>query len=452
MDWDARGSTVTRRELLGAVGASSLAGLAGCGGGSRATTPTSSATAYANQPVDDDQVTLGFTVPQSGSFSPLGTGQQRGFELAIDHLNEGGGWVDTDAWQALSGDGILGRTVESVIADTESSSKTARDVAETLVEQDGAVMVAGGGSTNTARELLKYCPTRGVVHMLGFAPGTNVTGIGCSRYGFQEMHNGRMAANALAPVLTERFDGRTEFYQLHASSDFGFTQSEQFKRRFQSENWSEMGATKTRVGTENFRPQLQEAVDTDVDAIVLSYRGRDAVTALNQATDIVPEEMDIVMPIVSRQLARDVGADMAGIVGTISWDYSIETPLSTAFTEAFDAAYADDQVRVPSDQARLAYAQTLQYAAAVERAGTFEPPAVIRELEGTTYQAGRGEATLRACDHQSVGPVPVVEGSSQGPEVLDVIQLSADVAYGCEEYPASECTDLGPYEPETADS
>ncbi|MDQ2073781.1 substrate-binding protein [Haloarcula sp. NS06] len=451
MDWDTRGVTVTRRELLGAVGASSLAGLAGCGGDGRATTPTSS-TEYANQPVDDNQVTIGLTIPQSGPFSPVGTGQQRGFELAIDHLNEGGGWVDTDAWQALSGGGILGRTVESVIADTESSSETARDVAETLVEQDGAVMVAGGGSTNTARELLKYCPTRGVVHMLGFAPGTNVTGIGCSRYGFQEMHNSRMAANALVPVLTERSEGRTEFYQLYASSDFGFTQSEQFRRRFQSENWSEMSKTKTRVGTENFRPQLREAVDADVDAIVLSYRGRDAVTALNQAKDIVPEEMGIVMPIVSRQLARDAGADMAGVVGTISWDYSIDTPLSTAFTESFNAAYAAAEARVPSDQARLAYAQMLQYAAAVERAGTFEPPAVIREIEDTTYQAGRGEATLRACDHQSMGPVPVVEGSSQGPEVLDVIEISTDVGYGCEEYPASECTDLGPYEPETADS
>lgn len=452
MDWDTSGSSVTRRELLQAAGASSLIGLAGCGGDSRATTPTSSAAGYANQPVGADQVTFGFTIPQSGPFSPIGAGQRRGFDMAVTHLNEGGGWVDTDAWGALSGDGVLGRTVESVVADTESSSEAARSAAERLVRQEGAVMVAGGGSTNTARELLTYCPTRGVVHMLGFAPGTNVTGIGCSRYGFQEMHNGAMAASALVPVLNERFEGRTEYYQLHASSDFGFTQSEQFRRRLRDENWSEMGAAKTRVGTAEYRPQLRAAVDAGVDVVVLSHRGRDAATVLNQATEIVPAEMDIVMPVLSRQVARAAGADMTGVLGTISWDYRVETPLSSTFTEAFETADIDGQVRVPSDQARLAYAQTLQYAAAVERAGTFEPPAVIRELEGTTYRAGLGEATLRACDHQATGPVPVVAGASQGPEVLDIVQISTDVAYSCEEYPASECTDLGPYEPATADS
>jgi ABC-type branched-subunit amino acid transport system substrate-binding protein len=399
-----------------------------------------------------DQVTFGFTLPQSGPFSPVGDAQQRGFELAVQHLNEGGGWVGTDAWSALSGDGVLDRTVESAVADTESSSETARTAAEQLIDQDGAVMIAGGGSTNTARSLLDYCPGRGVVHMLGFAPGTSVTGSGCSRYGFQEMHNGRMAADALAPVLTERFGDEISYYQLHAGSDFGVTQAEQFDSHLESAGWNGMGSAETRVGTKDYRPQLKEATTANADLVVLSYHGRDAATVLTQATEELPEETDIVMPIITRELARAVGAKMTGVVGTISWDYRVDTPLSTAFTEAFEEAYADAQIRLPSGHARLAYAQTLQYAAAVERAGTFEPPAVIRELEDTTYQAGLGEATLRACDHQSIRPVPVVEGASEGPSVLDLVQVSSDVSYGCSEFPASECTDLGPSYPHATDN
>jgi len=451
MDWDGEGSTVTRREVLRVAGAGSIAGLAGCSGGSSRTTPTSSATQYANQPVGEDRVTFGFALPQSGPFAPVGDPQQRGFELAVRHLNEGGGWVGTEEWSPLSGNGVLGRTVESAVADTESSSETARTAAERLVDQDGAVMIAGGGSTNTARALLEYCPSRGVVHMLGFAPGASITGRDCSRYGFQEMHNSRMAADALAPVVTERFGGDISYYQLHAGTDFGVTQAEQFDRRLESAGWNGMGSAETRVGTKDFRPQLTEATTANADVVVLSYHGRDAATVLDQATEELPEETGIVMPMVTRELARSAGASMTGVVGTIPWDHRVDAPLSAAFTEAFEAAYADDQIRLPSGQARLAYTQTLQYAAAVERAGTFEPPAVIRELEGATYQAGLGEATLRACDHQSISPVPVVEGPREGPVVLDLVQVSSDVSYGCSEGPASECTDLGPYESEATE-
>ncbi|GGO02511.1 MULTISPECIES: ABC transporter substrate-binding protein [Haloarcula] len=441
--------STTRRDVLRSAAASgALAGLTGClgGGGAQTETPAEN-TAFASYPVGEETVTFGATVPQSGPFGPDGKDQRRGFELAVAHVNEGGGWVDADLFGALDGDGLRGRTVEAAVGDTKSSPSTAATVGQELIDREGAIMVAGGGSTNTAKKLLDVCQPRGVVHMLGFAPGTNVTGTDCRRYGFQEMYNATMAANALAPVLTARFEGRTDFYQLHASSDYGYTQADQFRQRMQDENWNETGTTETRVGTENYESQLSAAADTDPDVVVLNYRGIDGANAVQQAEQILGTDVTVVVPILSRSLASFAGSAIEGVLGTIAWDQSIDTPLSNSLAESYRAEYGS----LPSDQAQLAYGQTLQYAAAVERAGTFRPPDVVKQLEGATYAMGMGSETMRACDHQAIRPVPIVEGlpASEQTETrrYEFVDVTRDAAYGCEEYPASNCYDLGPYVP-----
>ncbi len=87
-----------------------------------------------------------------------------------------------------------------------------------------------------------------------------------------------------------------------------------------------------------------------------------------------------------------------GVYGTIAWDSQIDNEPSNQFTEVFNSEYD----RLPSGPAHLAYAQTLQYAAAVERAGTFYPPEVIKQLEDYEYSnIGLGEELMRGCDHQA---------------------------------------------------
>ena len=100
----------------------------------------------------------------------------------------------------------------------------------------------------------------------------------------------------------------------------------------------------------------------------------------------------------------------------------------------------------------MAYAQTLQYAAAAERAGTFYPPEVIKQLEGHEYSnLGMGGETMRKCDHQAQRAVPVVKGLSDSEQsegtFFDIVNLTqrGDLGYGCDSGPAAKC-DLGSYE------
>ncbi|RLM48550.1 twin-arginine translocation signal domain-containing protein, partial [Halorubrum sp. Atlit-28R] len=105
---------LNRRDVLkatGAVGTAGLAGLAGCtgggdggggdggggsdGGGGDGGDGGDDYPALGNFPIEGDTATFGFNVPQSGPYASEGEDELRAYQLAVKHLNEGGGWVDS---------------------------------------------------------------------------------------------------------------------------------------------------------------------------------------------------------------------------------------------------------------------------------------------------------------------------------------------------------------------
>ncbi|MEM9783405.1 MAG: branched-chain amino acid ABC transporter substrate-binding protein, partial [Pseudomonadota bacterium] len=79
------------------------------------------AQSHTNMP-QGQTVTLGFNVPQTGSYAEEGADQLRALQLAVKHLNgddsSDGGMMNTFSSKALKGNGILGKKVEFVTGDT----------------------------------------------------------------------------------------------------------------------------------------------------------------------------------------------------------------------------------------------------------------------------------------------------------------------------------------------
>ncbi|MBV0902246.1 substrate-binding protein [Haloarcula salina] len=441
---------VDRRSLLraaGGAGTVGLAGLTGCqGGGASGGTPTSTKPKLGNAPVTGDTVTFGFNVPQSGAYSSEGKDELRGYELAVKHLNDGGGWVGADAFESLTGDGILGKEVEYVTADTETNPKVATTNAEEMIGQDGVVMLSGGSSSSVAIAQQEVAQERKVPYMCCLTHSNDTTGADCTRYGFREMFNAYMSAQALLPVLKEKYGTDVEYAQIYANYTWGQSVESSVRDFFTNSGWIELTSIATRLGTTNYEQPLKEARDSGAEVVFLDHYGLDAANSLTTAQKILPDDVGVVVPLYNRIVARNAGSAIEGVVGTIAWDISIASDLSNAFKNAFTSEYGTGQF--PSGVAHLAYAQTLQYAAAVERAGTFYPPDVIRELEDHTYSVGMGEQTMRACDHQAQRGVPVVEGLAESEQskgrYYKLLRTTKAVGYECDSGPAAEC-DLGGY-------
>ncbi len=462
MSHDAK--SVSRRGLLkqaGAVGAVGIAGMAGCsgdggdggdgggggggdggGGGGGDDYP-----ALGNFPIEGDTATFGFNVPLSGPYSSEGEDELRAYKLAVEHLNNGGGWVDD--WDDLSGDGVLGYQIDYVEGDTATDASTADQSASRMIQRDNVIMFSGGSSSAVAIAQQGVAQREKVMFMNCLTHSNDTTGKDCVRYGFREMFNAYMTGQALTPVVTEEYGNDLSFYQLYADYSWGQTQQESMRLFFEEAGWSQVDSVATPLDTSDFSSYLSEAQSSGADALFLNHYGLDGANSLSQAINAgIDQDMEIVMPLYNRPMAEAAGGAIDGIYGTIAWDSQIDNEASRSFTEAFGEAHNG---RIPSGPAQLAYAQTLQYAAAVERAGTFYPPEVIRELEDYQYNnIGMGEETMRACDHQAQRAIPVVRGlpeSEQGDgRYFELVNITSrdDVGYGCDEGPAAEC-ELGEY-------
>src|SRR3546814_3796755 len=108
-------------------------------------------------------------------------------------------------------------------------------------------------------------------------------------------------------------------------------------------------------------------------------------------------------------MARGAGDNIQGVLGTAQFNEKLDDAGSEIFIKSFEAAYDIP----PSQAAHTAYVQTLLYSNAVEQAGTFYPPEVIKTLEGFEVEGvGPGKAHYRAEDHQCFHDILVVEGKA----------------------------------------
>ncbi|MFC7138916.1 ABC transporter substrate-binding protein [Halosimplex aquaticum] len=463
-------NTVSRRQLLkhsGAAGAVGLVGLAGCteesgdgggggggggdggdgggdGGGGGGGTDYPS---LGNYPIEGDTAMFGFNVPKSGPYSSEGEDELRAYKLAVKHLNNGGGWVDN--WDDLSGDGVLGYEVDFVEGDTATDASTAEQSASRMIQRDDVIMFAGGSSSAVAIAQQGVAQREKVMFTCCLTHSNDTTGKDCARYSFREMFNAYMTGQALVPVVTEEYGDDLSFYQLYADYSWGKTVEESMRKFFGEAGWSEVDSVATPLDTSDFSSYLSEAQSSGADALFLNHYGLDGANSLSQAVEAgIDEDMQIIMPLYNRPMAESASSAIEGIYGTIAWDSQMDNGPSNTFTKVFGEEYDG---RVPSGPAQLAYAGTLQYAAAVERAGTFYPPEVIRELEGYEYDnIGMGQEKMRKCDHQAQRAIPVVKGLPESEQedgnYFEIVDLTSreDVGYACDEGPAAKC-ELGEY-------
>jgi len=447
-------SRLNRRDVIkaaGAAGTAGLAGLAGCSGGGGGGGGGGGESEYpelGNYPIEGDTATFGFNVPQSGPYASEGEDELRAYELAVKHLNNGGGWVDSQ-FDNLSGDGVLDYQIDSVSGDTATDADTARQSASRMIQRDDVIMVSGGSSSAVAIAVQELCQRENTLFMACLTHSNETTGANCVRYGFREMFNAYMTGQALAPVLREEYGEDLQFYQLYADYSWGQTVQESMNQFLtETAGWSEVDSVATPLGTSDYSSYLSEAANSEADVLLLDHYGLDGATSVSQAVDAgLDQNMELVVPLYNRPMAQAAGGAIEGVFGTVAWDSQVDNTPSNEFTQVFQ----DEYDRIPSGPAQLAYSQTLQYAAAVERAGTFYPPEVIRQLEDFEYSnIGMGEETMRACDHQAQRDVPVVRGLSESQQsegqYFEIINITSrdELGYACDAGPAAEC-ELGEY-------
>ncbi|MGV8855635.1 MAG: substrate-binding protein [Devosia sp.] len=440
---------LSRRRVL----QTGVAGIIGTGVAPMMFTKGAWAQEFCNNPTGDT-VTIGLNVPLTGPYAEEGADELRAYQLAVKHLNgEGdGGLINVLTPTALTGKGILGKKVAFVTSDSQTKADVARAGATRMIERDGALMITGGSSSGVAVAVQGLCQEMGVIFMAGLTHSNDTTGKDKRRYGFRHFFNAYQSGVALGPVLGEEYGKDRKAYHLTADYTWGWTQEESMKNATEALGWETVAAVRTPLGAGDFSQFLTPVLNSGADVLILNHYGNDMVNSLTQAVqfgmrdrEANGKKFEIVVPLISELMAKGAGANIKGIYGTSNWHWNLQDEGTKAFTKSFGAEYGSP----PSQAAHTCYVQTLLYADACERAGTFYPPEVIKALEGHEFDGmGNGKTLYRAADHQCMKDVLVVKGTDNPTSEYDVLEVVQVVPRDVVDYdPAIFGGDLGPAEP-----
>ncbi len=384
--------------------------------------------AYTNEPTGAD-VTLGFNVPQTGPYADEGNDELLAQQLAVEHLNgEGdGGCLNTFTSKALKGNGILGKKVKFVTGDTQTKSDAARASAKSMIEKDGAIMINGGSSSGVAIAVQGMCQDAGVIFMAGLTHSNDTTGKDKKANGFRHFFNGYMSGAALAPVLEKVYGKERRAYHLTADYTWGWTQQESIAAATEAVGWETVNNVLTPLASTDFSSYIAPVLNSGADVLVLNHYGGNMVNSLTNAIQfglldkqVNGNDFAIVVPLYSELMAAGAGENIKGVYGSMNWNWQLPDEGTKAFVKSFGEKYG----KPPSNSSQTCYAQTLLYADACERAGTFNPCGVGEALEGFEFDGlGNGPTLYRAADHQCFKDVLVVKGADNPTNAYDTLEI-----------------------------
>jgi ABC-type branched-subunit amino acid transport system substrate-binding protein len=389
-----------------------------------------------------DSIFIGITVPRTGTYAVQGEDELKGYQLAVEHINDGAPLIRAISPKTTKG--VLGKKLTYGVADSEAKPNTAVQEQSRFVSENKAVLITGSTSSAVAVALNKLAQREKVLYVTGISGSNDTTGKDCVRYGFRQCFYGQTAAAALAPVLLKVFGKDKKAAYLTPDYTYGHTVQHSMQEYLKAGGWQTVTNQVAPLGAPDYSSYLLNVANSGADVLVNINWGHDAVLSTQQAQQFgILAKQKLVTPFQIPFLAKEVGPKItAGVYAATDfwWTLQDKYPLAKMFVETFENKYGYK----PEWGAENAYMQFALWADAVERAGSFYPPAVIKAYEaGQHNQSVVGEVWFRAADHQLVRPVVIVKGKApeemQAPDdYWDVVEIvpgeglmQAPDAFGC---------------------
>ena len=387
-------------------------------------------------------VFIGIAVPRTGTYAVQGEDELKGWELAVEHINEGNELIRKISPKTKKG--VLGKEVKFGVADSAAKPNDAVQAEQRFISENKAVLMTGSTSSAVAVALNKLAQREKVLYVTGISGSNDTTGKDCVRYGFRQCFYGQTAAAAIGPVIVKAYGKNKKAAYLTPDYTYGHTVTKSMQDYLATAGWTTTTDQVAPLGAPDYSSYLLNVANSGADVLINVNWGHDAVLSTQQAKQFgILDKMKLVIPYQIPFLAREAGPDLtAGVYAATDFWWTLEDkfPLAKLFVQSFEKKYGYK----PEWGANNAYMSFALWAEAVENAGTFYPPDVIKSFEaGRKIQSTVGEVYFRKEDHQLVRPVIIVQGKKpadmKGKEdywnVLEVLPgaplMQKPDAFGC---------------------
>jgi branched-chain amino acid transport system substrate-binding protein len=295
---------------------------------------------------------------------------------------------------------LLGQDIVFLYRDHQCKPDLANQKAKELYEKEGVDAIFD--VPNSAAGLA--VSNQALIHKkLFFSIGsgtTRHTGPDCNPYTFDWAYNDYMMATAVGLWAAENLGKK--WYTITADYAWGHDLLEHFTHALESSGGELLGNDMVALGTSDFSAYILKAMSTNPEVLVLLNAGKDTVNATKQAMEFgLKKKAKIVHALLFIENIKATGPEVfADDYVTGAWYWKSDNPGSKEFVGKWQKAFN----KPPNWMNAATYSCVTQYLAAVKRAGSKDPKAVAKALEGHTFRdllANPGY--IRPQDHMQVG-------------------------------------------------
>jgi len=318
-----------------------------------------------------EPIKVGILHSFSGTMSQVEPAVAEATLLAVERINAEGG--------------LLGRRVESVVADGRSDWSVFADEADRLITTDG-VSVIFGCWTSACRKVVGPVVERHDHLMFyplqyeGLEQSPNI------------LYTGAAPNQQIIPAVKWSFDNLGRRFFLVAS-DYVFPRAanEIIRDHATALGADIVGEEYVLLGSADVSEMVAAIVATRPDVILNTINGETNAHFFRElrAAGITPDVIPTMSFSIAEDELRQLGAELvAGDYAAWSYFQSVESEENERFVSDFRERFGPD--RVTAGPMEAAYVGVLLWAAAVDRAGTTNPADVRAALSGLTLQAPGG--------------------------------------------------------------
>ncbi|RYH11401.1 substrate-binding protein [Tropicimonas sp. IMCC6043] len=361
---------------------------------------------------EGDPIKIGVPVGLSGANSVVAPSVVQAAELAVDEINAAGG--------------LLGRPLELVVADDGSGAVGAQKAFDSLVFRD-EVDVLISMETSAARNAGLPIVSKGGVPYIytSFYEGRS-----CNPYLFVNAWVPEQQVPPIVDYLNEQ--GITKFFLVGSDYAFGRGMLE-FARGYIGETGGEvMGEEYLPMDGTDWTAIISQLKSSGAEALITSTAGGAPNVTLTKQLRGAGVELPYANLAVDEGTAQSMGGEAAGILISASYVTGIDSPENKAFMEAIKAKFGEE-ARTPNDLSVPQYEGVYLYKAAVEKAGSTNPKAVLEALGEVSFTGPRGTISMSKQHH---APLTMYLGQVQDDGSVTVVESFENVD------PGDQCPDL----------
>ena len=320
----------------------------------------------------DKPIKIGLTHDASGQFANSGQAEKRGTIMAIDEANAAGG--------------VLGRKIEYIWADTETTPATGSRVAERMITRDNVAFMVGAIQSGTANAISQVCQKYGTVYFNTNSSSPTESAKNCHRVKFVWDGSGANFAKAAAAGAVDKFG--KEWVLLTNDYVWGHNTSKATAKIL-----GELGGTVKEnilvpVGTRDFSSILLKLQQIKPDVVATAVGGDDYKALRQQVQDL---KLDTKMAWLSNQLdwpdIYGAGSEAAFGVFGATWYHYLDLPGVADFVKRYQTRWPDTRINVPGNVTYNGYVAMRELLRAIGDADSTNNIKVIKQLEGRVMKA-----------------------------------------------------------------